>query len=207
MSSPSYVHVFQKGVLQGPTLVLLHGTGGDETNLIPLAKSLLPKANLLGLRGKVLENGAPRFFRRFEEGILDIEDWRMRSAEVADFIHAAALEYGFDLRTTYALGYSNGANLATGILILHPDALAGAVLLRPMFVSQGDGKPKLRGKSVLINFGRHDPFLGDGDMERLPDQFRSAGAKVEVHIENAGHGLGPGDLPLVKAWLEKRDAL
>ena len=207
MSSPSYVHVFQKGVPQGPTLVLLHGTGGDETNLIPLAKSLLPKANLLGLRGKVLENGAPRFFRRFEEGVLDIEDWRVRSAEVADFIHAAALEYGFDLRTTYALGYSNGANLATGILLLHPDALAGAVLLRPMFVAEVATKPNLVGKSVLINFGTHDPFLGDGDILCLRNQFTLAGADVAVHEENTGHGLGPGDLPVVKAWLEKRDAL
>jgi phospholipase/carboxylesterase len=202
MNTHSYVHVFQKGAPDAQTLVLLHGTGGDETNLIPLAKSLLPRANLLGLRGNVLENGAPRFFRRFEEGVLDIEDWRIRSNEVADFLRAAAMEYGFDLRNTYALGYSNGANLATGLLLLRPETLAGAVLLRPMFVSHADGKPKLKGKSVLINFGQHDPFLGDGDVERLPRQFRSAGAQVEVHIENTGHGLGPRDLPIVKAWLE-----
>jgi phospholipase/carboxylesterase len=205
MSSPSYVHVFQKGLPQGPTLVLLHGTGGDENNLIPLAKSLLPEANLLGLRGKVLENGAPRFFRRFEEGVLDIEDWRTRSAEVADFIQAAALEYGFDLRNTYALGYSNGANLATGILLLHSDALAGAVLLRPMFVAEVATKSNLAGKSVLINYGGHDPFLGDGDIVCLQNQFTLAGAEVTVHEENTGHGLGPGDLPVVKAWLENRE--
>jgi phospholipase/carboxylesterase len=206
MTTHSYVHAFQKGAPRAPTLVLLHGTGGDETNLIPLARSLLPRANLLGLRGNVMENGAPRFFRRFEECVLDIEDWRVRSAEVADFIQAAALEYGFDLRSTYALGYSNGANLATGLLLLRPETLAGAVLLRPMFVSQADGKPKLKGKSVLINFGRHDPFLGEEDVERLSEQLRSAGANVEVHIENTGHGLGPRDLPIVKAWLENRES-
>src|SRR4026209_2924110 len=130
-SGPDFIHDCVPGS-SSRTLLLLHGTGGNERDLIPLGRELDPNASLLSPRGKILENGMPRFFRRLAEGVFDLEDLKARTHELADFVLAAAREYGFDAGRVFAAGYSNGANIAASSLLLRPGMLAGAVLLRPM---------------------------------------------------------------------------
>jgi phospholipase/carboxylesterase len=203
--SLSFSHRYQPGTHSiGLTLILLHGTGGDENDLIPVGTHLMPGAGLLSPRGKVSEQGANRFFRRLAEGVLDIDDWRFRSNELADFILAASKQYNFDLARAFAVGFSNGANIATGLLLLRPEVLAGAILFRPMFVSEVKPPSNLKGKEVLIHSGTHDPLLRQGDTELLEGQFTSAGAEVLVHLAEAGHSLTSEDIVQAREWLESR---
>jgi predicted esterase len=205
MTPLSFQHVYRPGLSSdSATLILLHGTGGDENDLLPIGPDLLPGAALLSPRGQVSENGTLRFFKRSSPGVLDIEDWRARSRQLADFIMEASLAYHFNPDDTFAVGLSNGANIATGLLLLRPEALAGAVLLRPMFVAEVSPQPHLKGKSVLIQSGRTDPLLRPGDTERLRDQFSSAGADVTVHVQPAGHNLISNDLIRSREWLTSK---
>ncbi|MEX1159153.1 MAG: alpha/beta hydrolase, partial [Thermomicrobiales bacterium] len=141
-----------------PTLLLLHGTGGNENDLLSLGSLLLPGASVLSPRGKVSENGASRFFRRLAEGVFDVEDLIARTYELADFVGAAAKQYGFDPGNVVAVGYSNGANIASSMLLLRPGTLAGAVLLRPMVPLEPDSPPDLSGTPVYLGAGRLDPI-------------------------------------------------
>jgi predicted esterase len=195
MSLSLYQHVFEPARdAHAAPLLLLHGTGGDERDLLPLARQLAPGAALLSLRGDVLERGAPRFFRRFAEGVFDLADVERRTHALADFIAAAAARYGFAATRLTALGFSNGANIAASLLLLRPESLAAAVLLRPMVVLEPAAVPSLAGKRVLISAGEFDPIVPPEHPARLAAQFRRAGADVSLVTHAASHGLVPGDL-------------
>ena len=154
----TFHHVFVSGK-SGRTLLLLHGTGGNEHDLLSLGRNLDPEASLLSPRGKVLENGLPRFFRRLAEGVFDEEDLIYRTNELADFVSEAATSYSLDSQRIYAMGYSNGANVAASMLLLRPGVLAGAALLRAMVPLVPEVLPKLNGISVLLLSGRYDPLV------------------------------------------------
>jgi len=193
-------HVFIPGNRQ-PTLLLLHGTGGDENSLLGLGKSLLPGAALLTPRGKVLENGMPRFFRRLAEGIFDEADLIRRTHELADFLTQAAAEYQFDPKQLIAVGYSNGANIAGSLLLLRPDVIGGAALLRPMVPLVPETLPNLAGKPVLISAGNQDPIAAPAEVRELRALLSKAGAKVQTEVEDAGHGLTELTVRTTQTWL------
>jgi phospholipase/carboxylesterase len=196
-----FIHQFIKG--SAPyTVLLLHGTGGDENDLIPIGKSLAPGANLLSPRGRVSENGAPRFFRRLAHGVFDKEDIELRAAELAGFIEDSAKQYGFDVSRVYALGYSNGANIAHAVMLLQPGVLAGGVLLRPMPVIEPVSAPDLKGIPVLIAAGDEDGMTTPELTHRLAAQLTEAGAKVDVKWMAAGHELTPYDFQIVQAFFK-----
>ncbi len=184
-----------------PTLLLLHGTGGDENDLLPLGQQLLPTANLLSPRGRVLERGMPRFFRRLAEGVFDQEDLRLRTGELAEFIGAAAKVYGFDANRVIAVGYSNGANIAASLLLTEPNRLAGAALLHPMVPFVPDTLPGLSVKPIFIGAGRNDPMVPAANTEQLAGLFREAGAEVELLWHSGGHSLTAQEVQAAQAWL------
>ena len=186
------------------TLLLLHGTGGDENDLVPLARMVAPTAAVLSVRGNVLEQGMPRFFRRLREGVFDLEDLRRRTADLGDFLIAAAGRYEFSANHLYALGFSNGANVAASLLLTRPTALAGAVLLRAMVPFEPDPTPDLAGRAVLLSQGRADPLIPAVGAERLAVILRSAGADVELAWQPGGHGLAQGDVSAAQRWFGAR---
>ena len=198
----SFKHVYKPaGHPHAPTLLLLHGTGGDEHDMIPLG-GLMPGANLLSPRGQVLEHGMPRFFRRLAEGVFDLDDLKARAAELADFVTAAAADYGFDPARVVAMGFSNGANIASAVLLLRPGILKGAVLFRAMVPLEPDPLPALPATRVMISNGEVDPIVSREETERLARLLQRAGANVEVHWQPAGHQLMPADFSVAKAWLQ-----
>ncbi|MBI5425603.1 MAG: alpha/beta hydrolase [Opitutae bacterium] len=204
MPTLSYQHVFEPS--RDPTaapLLLLHGTGGDERDLLPLGRQLAPGAALLSPRGDVLERGAPRFFKRFAEGVFDLGDVERRTHALADFINAAAKHYGFDATRLTALGFSNGANIAASLLLLRPESLAAAVLLRPMVVLEPApaALPTLAGKRILISSGELDPIVPPDHPARLAEIFRRAGADVTLRTHVASHGLIAADLAAAREFL------
>jgi phospholipase/carboxylesterase len=188
----------------GATLLLLHGTGGDESDLLPLGRRMLPGAGLLGVRGNVSEHGAPRFFRRLAEGVFDMDDLHRRTGELGEFVDAAAEKYGFDRGRVYAVGFSNGANIAASLLLSRPDALAGGVLLRAMVPFEPDPIPRLEGCALLLGEGRFDPLIPAPQAERLAAIFREAGAEVALQWQEAGHQLTPKDIRAAEAWFGRQ---
>lgn len=201
-----FVHRFIEGtdVSSAPTLLVLHGTGGDENDLVGLGQTMLPGANLLSPRGRVLENGMPRFFRRLSEGVFDVEDLKFRTNELADFIDTAALRYAFDPKRVYAMGYSNGANIAASMLLLRPGVLAGAVLLRPMVPLVPDELPQLAETPVLIAAGELDPIASPSQTRALAELLKRSGAKVDLFSQRASHGLTQADVEAAREWLERQ---
>jgi predicted esterase len=198
----SYTHHFQPGTNPAaPPLLLLHGTGGNEHDLVPFARQLSPESALLSPRGDVLEHGAARFFRRVAEGVFDLADVETRANALADFIAAAAQQYGFDAAKLVAIGFSNGANIASSLLLLRPESLAGAALFRPMVVLQPDLAPSLTGKRVLISAGQHDPIVPPDHPARLGELLRRAGARVTLRTHIASHNLVPADLAAAREFL------
>ncbi len=196
------VHRFVPGRTAGaPVLLLLHGTGGDESDLLPLGETLAPGAPLLSPRGKVLEHGLPRFFRRLAEGVFDVPDLIERTRELAEFVRAAAAEYGFDPANVFAVGYSNGANIAASLLLLHPRVLRGAVLFRPMVPLVPASPPRIDGTPVYVASGERDPIVRYEQTRQLVALLEDAGADVTVHVEPAGHALTEGDVAAARAWL------
>lgn len=191
-----FIHQYVPATASPLTLLLLHGTGGDENDLIPIGRALAPGAGLISPRGKVLENGAARFFKRFSPGVFDEEDIRVRSSELAEFA------LGFNGPKLVALGYSNGANIAAATLLLHPEVLAGAILLRPMLPLTPVNLPNLTGKPVAILAGEHDHTTSPQITKDLAALLTKAGAKVEVRWMNADHNLGPGDFQAIKEFLQ-----
>jgi phospholipase/carboxylesterase len=185
----------------GATLLLLHGTGGNEEDLIPLAQELAPGAAILSPRGKVLEFGAPRFFRRLAEGVFDHEDLVFRTYELADFVEAASEEYGFDKRQLVAAGYSNGANIAGSLILLHPGLLRAAVLFRAMVPFEPELTPDLSGLPVFMASGRRDQMIPPDNSQRLADILGEAGAVVELRWRDTGHGLTYEEVAQAKEWL------
>jgi phospholipase/carboxylesterase len=200
-TSLTFQHRFELGTdPRARPLLLLHGTGGDENDLIGLGQAVAPGAPLLSPRGKVLENGMPRFFRRLAEGVFDEADVRHRASELADFVAEARETYG--LPAPIALGYSNGANIAAAVLLLRPEALDGAVLLRPMMPLSTPPLPDLGGKPVLLVSGLGDPFAPAGSAEALREALSTGGAEVEYRLLPGGHALTRDDLDLAHRWLE-----
>jgi predicted esterase len=183
------------------TLLLLHGTGGDENDLLGLGRALDPAAGLLSPRGKVVEKGMPRFFRRFGEGVFDLDDLRFRAGELAEFVAAAAAAHHFDPTKVIAVGYSNGANIAGAVLLLRPRTFAGAALIRPWVPFAPEQAPDLTGKPILIAAGRADPIVPAEQAPQLATLLRSAGADVTLTTEAQGHALEPSDLGLTREWL------
>jgi phospholipase/carboxylesterase len=199
-----FVHVFVPAEKPGaPTLLMLHGTGGDERDLLPLGRKLWPGAALLGVRGKVLENGMPRFFRRFAEGVLDVEDLKFRTDELAQFIDAASERYEFSKKRLIAVGYSNGANIGASLILLHPHYLAGAILFRAMMPFVPDLVRDFRHLSVFIGAGRLDPMVPSGQVQELAAVLESGGADITVSWSPAGHELGEEDVKAARIWLSK----
>jgi phospholipase/carboxylesterase len=198
-SQLSHIHRFEPaGETPGPPLLLLHGTGGDESDLIALGRTVAPQSALLSPRGKVLENGAPRFFRRLAEGVFDEDDLRRRAGELAAFIAEARQAYAID--APVALGFSNGANIAAAVLLLHPEALAGGALLRAMVPLKSAPQADLAGKPVLILSGSMDPIIPAENAGRLAALLSERGASVDHRTLPAGHGLTQADVSIVQEW-------
>ena len=198
--SMSFIHRFEKGAeADARPLLLLHGTGGDENDLIPLGRMIAPAAPLLSPRGKVLENGMARFFQRFAEGRFDEDDIRQRAQELADFIEQARTHYG--IAAPIALGYSNGANIAAALLLLHPQTLAAAILLRATLPLAQTTPVDLTGKPVLIDSGASDPMMTPEGAARLAARLQEYGASVEHRTLPSGHELSQADVAIAQAWL------
>lgn len=198
-----FAHRWEPGQ-SGRTLLLLHGTGADENDLIPLARQLAPHDNLLSPRGKVSEMGALRYFRRHAPGVFDLEDLHHRTVELAAFLDEAAARYGFDRTRVIALGYSNGANIATSLLFERPEAIAHAVLLRAVLPFEPKDAPKLHGRDVLLLAGERDPYSGRAMTDKLAAILETGGARVETHYADAGHELTAHDLGHAQRWLSER---
>lgn len=190
------------------TLLLLHGTGGEENDLIPIAKMLeITNASILSPRGRVLENGMPRFFRRLAEGVFDIEDLKFRTNELADFVRDASKTYAFDLNRIMAIGYSNGANIAASLLLLRPEILFSAILFRPMIPLVPEPLPNLSNKRVLVSSGLRDPIVASYQTKDLIDLLIRVRANVSVQWQNSGHELTQRDVKLAREWVMSESLL
>ena len=201
MTAPvSHKHVWEQG---GPdTLLLLHGTGGDEHDLLALGRELAPDASLLSPRGNVLEGAMPRFFRRLAEGVFDLADLERRTKELAAFLREAAESYGFDVDRVTAVGFSNGANIAASVLLRDPGLLKRAILFRAMVPFEPEQTPRLEGTSVYIGAGRLDPIIPQANVERLAAILRDGGAAVTLDWQPAGHGLTKMDVDNAREWMK-----
>ena len=201
MSQLDFIHEFVPGI-SDRTLLLLHGTGGNEHDLIRLGRELDPNAALLSPRGKILEHGMPRFFRRLAEGVFDIEDLKLRANELADFVTAAAKHYNLAADQIVAVGYSNGANIAASILLLRPKTLGAAILFRAMVPLIPDNLPDLSSVRIWIGAGDQDPIVPASEARRLVELLRRAGADVTIRFANASHALTDADVKTARHWLE-----
>src|SRR6266436_10133199 len=197
---PDFIHEFVPGSSKR-TLLLLHGTGGNERDLIPLGREIDPDASLLSPRGKVLENGMPRFFRRLAEGVFDLEDLKNRTNELADFVAAAGQRYGFASDNVVAVGYSNGANIAASLLLLRPEILSAAILFRAMVPLIPETEPDLDTVRVWIGAGSNDPIVPASETKELAELLRGAGADVTIRFFEGGHQLTQQDIHAAHEWL------
>lgn len=198
----SFIHRFEPATKAGaPPLLLLHGTGADENDLISLGPMISPGSALLSPRGKVLENGMPRFFRRLAEGVFDEADVRRRADELANFVREARSAYG--LAAPVAVGFSNGANIAAALLLLKPEALAGAILFRAMEPLRQPPAADLTGKPVLLLSGAMDPIIPADNAGRLAATLAERGARVHHQTLPGGHGLTTTDVEVARAWFER----
>jgi phospholipase/carboxylesterase/glyoxalase family protein len=207
--APEFIHRFIPATETDSeiTLLLLHGTGGNEADLLPLGRELLPGAALLSPRGRVLENSMPRFFRRLAEGVFDIDDLIFQTHELNDFIRGASRKYDLGRSKLVAVGYSNGANIAASLLLLHPDTLAGAVLFRAMVPFVPDFVPNLEHASIFLSAGVRDSIVPRDNTERLATMFAGFGAEIETHWHPGGHELGQDDLVAAQQWLSRKRTL
>ena len=184
----------------GDTLIVLHGTGGDENDLIGIGQAIAPGAAIVSPRGNVLENGAPRFFKRLAEGVFDPKEVRSRAEELARFIRAAVVTYRLDPARVFSLGYSNGANVASTVMFVEPGVLQGAILFRPMLVYEPTVRNDLSGSTVFISAGRMDPIVPPASVERLVQVFESAHAEITLKWQLTGHSLAPNDVREASEW-------
>jgi predicted esterase len=202
-----FVHRFVPGTLpESVPLLLLHGTGGNEDDLISLGRALAPGAPLLSPRGQVLENGMPRFFRRLAEGVFDLKDLKFQAGQLAHFVLEAKERYGLGDVAPIAVGFSNGANIAAALLLLHPGTLSAALLFRPMVPLVPDPLPALNNVRVLIAAGRSDPIATPSQSQALADLLARAGADVTIQWSSGGHGLTREDLEAGEKWMESLTA-
>lgn len=199
-----FQHVFEQATdSNAPTLLLLHGTGGDENDMLPLGRAVAPGAALLSPLGKVSENGAPRFFRRLAEGVFDQKDLAYRTDELAQFIADASQRYGIDRSRLFAVGFSNGANIAASLLLRHPEQLAGACLLRAMVPFVPQSAQHLERKPILLLEGIADSIVPRSNAAELASLFQTANADVRLEWMRAGHGITHDDVTTAKEWLSK----
>jgi len=205
-SEQDFIYRFEPGDPGAPALLLLHGTGGDENDLLPLGRMLSERAALLSPRGKVLEHGMPRFFRRLAMGMLDVEDLKVRTHDLADFVTHAAEQHELDRSRMVAVGLSNGANIASSMLLLRPEVVRRAVLLRPMVPFEPEALPDLAGTRVLIAAGRQDSMVPHDHTERLREMLVAAGADVTLHVSGGGHVITMDDVTVARGWLEQEAA-
>jgi phospholipase/carboxylesterase len=199
-SNLDFIHEFIRGSSER-TLLLLHGTGGNERDLIPLGRALEDTASLLSPRGKVLENGMPRFFRRLAEGVFDTEDLRRRTNELAEFVIAAAQHYKINRNRLVAVGYSNGANIAASMLLLRPEVFSAGILFRAMVPLIPEKEPDLSSTRVWIGAGKFDPIIPGSQTQQLAKLLRGAGANVVVRYFESGHELTREDIDAARQWL------
>ena len=185
------------------TLLLLHGTGGNEDDLIQVGQMISSTASLLSPRGKVLENGMPRFFKRLAEGVFDMEDLKLRTRELSDFIKEASNIYSFDLNKTIAVGFSNGANIAASLLLSYPETLGGAILFRVMVPFIPNSPPNLSDKQILLSAGVFDPIVSKSQTQSLFDLLEKSGANVTMKWQQSGHNLTESDILYSKEWLDE----
>lgn len=195
-----HVHVFEPGA-ESLTVLALHGTGGDENDLLPLVKALRPDASVLSPRGNVLEGGMPRFFKRLAMGVFDIDDLKTRSLELVRFVDEASSHYGFARERVVAVGYSNGANIAGSVLLLEPEAFAGATLFHAMKPFDPSVAPDLSGKPVLLTGGERDPMIPADQTAALQQLLASAGADVTMHWSPGGHELTQAEVEAARLWM------
>ncbi|MEL3959918.1 alpha/beta hydrolase [Lysinibacillus endophyticus] len=196
-------HIFKQGTDQNkPVLLLLHGTGGNEHSLLQLAEIIDPTAPVLSVRGNVLENGMPRFFKRLAEGIFDEEDLIFRTNELNTFLDEAAIKYEFNRQNIMAIGYSNGANIAASLLFYYETAIKGAILHHPMVPRRGIQLPNLAGTHVFIAAGTNDPICPQQESVELQALLEEANASVVMYWDNHGHQLTMGEVQAAKEWYE-----
>lgn len=196
-------HIFKRGTSSNaPVLVLLHGTGGTENDLLPLAYRISPESSVLSIRGNVLENGMPRYFRRLAEGVFDEEDLIFRTKELSDFLDQSAMEYGFDRSNLVAIGYSNGANIAGSLLFHYQGSLKAAILHHPMVPRRGIALTDLSGVPIFIAAGDNDPICVPQETEELAVLLKGAGASVTVHWEKFGHRLTSSEVEAASSWYD-----
>ncbi|MCM3442323.1 alpha/beta hydrolase [Metabacillus halosaccharovorans] len=197
-------HIFIEGKdKHAPTLLLLHGTGGNEKDLLPIAEMIAPDASVLGVKGNVSENGMPRFFRRISEGVFDEEDLIFRTNELNEFLEDSAKKYQFDRDRILAIGYSNGANIAASLMYHHKNALQGAILLHAMVPRRKVEIPNLDGTPIFIGAGVNDPIIPIEETKELADALRNAQANITEHWGQAGHQLTREEIEQAKTWYEK----
>jgi phospholipase/carboxylesterase len=198
-------HLFQQGRDPAkPTFLLLHGTGGNESDLLPLAGMIDPDASVLSVRGNVLENGMPRFFRRLAEGVFDEKDLVFRTKELYEFLDEASKKYSFDRKNIVAIGYSNGANIAGSLLFHYQDALKGAILFHPMVPRRGIDLPDLSETKVFIAAGTNDPICSPQESSELQLLLEQAHAKVDIHWEKKGHQLTLDEIQAAAEWYQDK---
>ncbi len=208
MKDLGFTHRFLPGrEPEAPVLLLLHGTGGDENDLIPLGRDLFPGAAILSLRGNVLENGMRRFFRRVAEGVFDLQDLKLRTDELALFIEEARREYALQENQVIAAGYSNGANIAASLILRYPRHLAGAALFRAIIPFTPESIPELGAMRIFLSGGDRDPIAPAENTRRLAAIFQSGGAELEVYWHAGGHELGQDDLDAAKSWIARQGFL
>ncbi len=201
MSLDLYQHLYQPATAPDlPTILALHGTGGNERDLLGLVHAIAPGCGVLSLRGNVSERGMPRFFRRFAEGVFDLEDVQVRAGQIAIFVTAAATHYGFAANNIYALGYSNGANIAIATLLLHPQTMRGGILLRAMATYVPPVLPNLAGKGLFLSNGEHDPLMTPEQSKALYSLLQNAGASITMAWQPAQHGLIQSDVEMAAGW-------
>lgn len=196
-------YIFKRGIDPSkPTLLLLHGTGGTEQDLLPLADKIDPHANVLSVRGNVLENGMPRFFKRLSEGVFDQEDLIFRTKELHEFLNQMAVEHTFDRDHIIAIGYSNGANIAASLLFHDQSALRGAILHHPMVPRRDIELPDLQDKHIFITAGENDPICPPQESIELQKMFENKHANVSIHWENNGHQLTLSEIEAAASWYQ-----
>lgn len=197
-------HIFIQGKPEAPVLLLLHGTGGNERDLLMVAEMIDPNASVLGVRGNVLENGMPRFFRRLTEGVFDEEDLIFRTKELHTFIGKMAVEYSFNRNQVVAVGYSNGANIAASHLYHYKDALQGAILFHAMVPLRNIELPDLSNVAVFLGAGKLDPLIPTVQTKELAEMLQKAGANVTEHWEDGGHQLTREEVEAAKLWYDEK---
>ena len=193
-------HSRKNDEVKSHVLLLLHGTGGNEEDLIPIGKMISPESAILSPRGKVLENGMPRFFRRLAEGVFDVEDLKYRTCELATFVSNASQVYGFDLNRTIAVGFSNGANIGASMLLLRPEVLSGAILFRAMVPLKLESLPDLSEKHIVLSEGLYDPIVTQQEAKKLFLLLEKSRAKISLRWQKSSHNLTQDDILVAKEW-------